>query len=114
VVGIPIYFYAVLSDGTEAGNRAAFFMIGTFMAVWIILYGAVQAAAPRLLKAATRPEAELIGRRPAGRRRLRRARAAGGRGRMSAGPGAGPDRTLVAGFWCSAGSSRSTPRSIPT
>ena len=61
VVGIPIYFYAVLSDGTEAGNRAAFFLIGTFMAVWIILYGAVQAAAPRLLRAATRPEAELIG-----------------------------------------------------
>jgi hypothetical protein len=47
VVGIPIYFYAVLSDGSEAGNRAAFFMIGSFMAVWIILYGAVQAAAPR-------------------------------------------------------------------
>lgn len=61
VVGIPIYFYAVLSDGTEAGNRAAFFLIGTFMAVWIILYGAVQAAAPRLLRATTRPEAELIG-----------------------------------------------------
>lgn len=46
VVGIPIYFYAVLSDGTEEGNRAAFFLIGTFMAVWVILYGAVQAAAP--------------------------------------------------------------------
>ena len=60
VVGIPIYFYAVLSDGTEAGNRAAFFMIGTFMACWIILYGAIQASAPRLLRAATRPEAELI------------------------------------------------------
>ena len=60
VVGIPIYFYAVLSDGTEEGNRAAFFMIGTFMAVWIILYGIVQAAAPRLLRAATRPESELI------------------------------------------------------
>ncbi len=49
VVGIPIYFYAVLSDGSEAGNRAAFFMIGTFMAVWTVLYGAVQAAAPRIL-----------------------------------------------------------------
>jgi len=60
VVGIPIYFYAVLSDGSAEGNRAAFFMIGTFMAGWIILYGAVQAAAPRLLRAATRPEAELI------------------------------------------------------
>lgn len=61
VVGIPIYFYAVLSDGTVEGNRAAFFMIGTFMAIWIILYGAVQASAPRLLRAATRSEAELIG-----------------------------------------------------
>jgi len=60
VVGIPIYFYAVLSDGTVEGNRAAFFMIGTFMALWIILYGAVQAAAPRLLRAARRPEAELV------------------------------------------------------
>lgn len=60
VVGIPIYFYAVLSDGTTEGNRAAFFMIGTFMAIWIILYGAVQAAAPRLLKAASRPREALI------------------------------------------------------
>jgi hypothetical protein len=60
VVGIPIYFYAVLSDGSEEGNRTAFFLIGTFMALWIILYGAVQASAPRLLRAATRPEADLI------------------------------------------------------
>ena len=61
VVGIPIYFYAVLSDGTAEGNRAAFFLIGTFMAGWIILYGAVQALAPRLLQASRRPEAELVG-----------------------------------------------------
>jgi len=60
VVGIPIYFYAVLSDGSEAGNRAAFFMIGTFMAVWIIFYGAVQASAPRILKARERGEGALI------------------------------------------------------
>ncbi|WP_372892241.1 organoarsenical effux MFS transporter ArsJ [Rhodosalinus sp.] len=60
VVGIPIYFYAVLSDGTAAGDRAAFFTVGTFMAVWIILYGAVQAATPRLLRAATRPEGALV------------------------------------------------------
>ncbi|MEO1613174.1 MAG: organoarsenical effux MFS transporter ArsJ [Pseudomonadota bacterium] len=51
VVGIPIYFYAVLSDGTVEGNRAAFFQIGVFMAVWIILYGAIQASAPKLLAA---------------------------------------------------------------
>lgn len=61
VVGIPIYFYAVLSDGTVAGNRAAFFTIGTFMAVWIILYGAVQASAPKILRAEARGEAALIG-----------------------------------------------------
>ncbi|WP_299678618.1 organoarsenical effux MFS transporter ArsJ [uncultured Roseobacter sp.] len=60
VVGIPIYFYAVLSDGTVAGNRAAFFTIGSFMALWIILYGGVQTVAPRLLKARARPEAEII------------------------------------------------------
>lgn len=60
VVGIPIYFYAVLSDGSAAGDQSAFFMVGSFMAVWIILYGAVQASAPRLLRAASRPEAALI------------------------------------------------------
>ncbi|MEM6312113.1 MAG: organoarsenical effux MFS transporter ArsJ [Pseudomonadota bacterium] len=60
VVGIPIYFYAVLSDGTLSGNRAAFFMIGTFMAVWVILYGVVQALAPRILRASNRDEADLM------------------------------------------------------
>ncbi|WP_281991469.1 organoarsenical effux MFS transporter ArsJ [Sulfitobacter geojensis] len=61
VVGIPIYFYAVLSDGTTEGNRAAFFTIGTFMALWVILYGLVQANAPRILRANDRSGAELIG-----------------------------------------------------
>ena len=51
VVGIPLYFYSVLSDGSEAGNRAAFFQIGVFMAVWIIGYGAIQALAPKILAA---------------------------------------------------------------
>tara|TARA_R110002094_G_scaffold116857_1_gene112689 strand:+ start:2559 stop:3836 length:1278 start_codon:yes stop_codon:yes gene_type:complete len=60
VVGVPIYFYAVLSDGSEEGNRAAFFMIGTFMAVWTILYGVVQGWAPRILKATSRTEAEIL------------------------------------------------------
>lgn len=60
VVGIPIYFYAVLSDGTTEGNRATFFMIGTFMAIWVILYGLVQANAPRILRAKDRSEASLI------------------------------------------------------
>jgi hypothetical protein len=60
VVGIPIYFYAVLSDGSAAGDRAAFFLIGTFMALWIMLYGAVQAGAPQLMRATTRPDADLV------------------------------------------------------
>lgn len=60
VVGIPIYFYAVLSDGSVEGNRAAFFAIGSFMALWIILYGMVQAGAPKLLRAKGRSEVEMI------------------------------------------------------
>ncbi|AKS47062.1 hypothetical protein SAMN05444287_3304 [Octadecabacter temperatus] len=60
VVGIPIYFYAVLSDCTTEGNRTAFFLIGTFMAVWVILYGLVQANAPRILRAKSRPTSDLI------------------------------------------------------
>ncbi|CUH82554.1 organoarsenical effux MFS transporter ArsJ [Tropicibacter naphthalenivorans] len=60
VVGIPVYFYAVLSDGSEAGNRTAFFTIGSFMAVWTILYGVVQGYAPKLLRATSRPEGEII------------------------------------------------------
>ena len=51
VVGVPVYFQAVLSDGTADGRREAFFLIGSFLAIWIIAYGAVQAFAPRLLGA---------------------------------------------------------------
>lgn len=61
VVGIPIYFYAVLSDGTPDGNRTAFFIIGVFMALWVILYGAVQASAPTLLRANSKTEAQIVG-----------------------------------------------------
>lgn len=60
VVGIPIYFYAVLSDGTEAGNRTAFFLIGSFMAAWIILYGVVQANAHKILRAKDRGAKAMI------------------------------------------------------
>jgi hypothetical protein len=55
VVGIPVYFYGVLTDGTDESRRTAFFVIGAFMAVWIILYGAVQAAAPQILGAKGMP-----------------------------------------------------------
>jgi predicted MFS family arabinose efflux permease len=60
VVGIPVYFYAVLSDGTPDGNRSAFFMIGSFMALWVILYGVVQAAAPQLLDASNKSLGALL------------------------------------------------------
>jgi hypothetical protein len=52
VVGVPVYFQSVLSDGTPDGRRWAFFIIGGFLALWIIFYGAVQAAAPRIIGAA--------------------------------------------------------------
>ena len=51
VVALPVYFYTVLSDGTPASDRAAFFLVGGFMAFWIIGYGAVQVLAPKLLRA---------------------------------------------------------------
>ncbi|MEH7829395.1 organoarsenical effux MFS transporter ArsJ [Gemmobacter denitrificans] len=58
VVGVPVYFQSILSDGTAEGRREAFFLIGGFLALWIIAYGAVQAFAPRLLGAKGQPEAE--------------------------------------------------------
>lgn len=56
VVGLPIYFQSVLSDGTPDGRREAFFLVGGFMACWIIGYGAVQALAPRILGGPTQSE----------------------------------------------------------
>lgn len=58
VVGLPVYFQSVLSDGTPDGRREAFFLVGGFLALWIIAYGAIQALAPRLLGAKAQPEAE--------------------------------------------------------
>lgn len=60
VVGIPVYFQAVLSDGTAEGRREAFFLIGSFLALWIIAYGVVQAFAPRLIGARDKPEGETV------------------------------------------------------
>jgi MFS family permease len=56
VVGIPVYFQTVLSDGTTEGRREAFFLVGGFMALWIIAYGAVQAFAPHLIGPKGQPE----------------------------------------------------------
>jgi MFS family permease len=60
VVGVPVYFQAVLSDGTSEGRREAFFLIGSFLALWIIAYGAVQAFAPRLLGGKNQAEQETV------------------------------------------------------
>lgn len=60
VVGVPVYFQAVLSDGTPEGRREAFFLIGGFLALWIIAYGLVQALAPRILGAKHQPEADMV------------------------------------------------------
>ncbi|MEA2152605.1 MAG: transporter, family, 1-arseno-3-phosphoglycerate exporter, partial [Solirubrobacteraceae bacterium] len=42
VVGLPFFLYAVLGW--------SFWQVGTLLAVWVIGYGAVQAAAPRLVR----------------------------------------------------------------
>ena len=60
VVGVPVYFQSFLSDGTPDSRRAAFFLIGGFMALWTIAYGAVQAFAPTLLRVKGQPEAAII------------------------------------------------------
>ena len=52
VVGIPVYFGTVLTGEIGLTRGAAFFWTGGFMAGWIIFYGAIQAAAPRLLRQA--------------------------------------------------------------
>ena len=60
VVGVPIYFYAVISDGSDDGNRDAFFLVGTFMAVWTIFYGIIQGWTPRILKVTFRTDTEIL------------------------------------------------------
>ncbi|MFY8105351.1 MAG: organoarsenical effux MFS transporter ArsJ [Elstera sp.] len=60
VVGIPVYFQAILSDGTADGRREAFFLIGGFLALWIIAYGVVQGFAPSILGGKGQPEAATV------------------------------------------------------
>lgn len=60
VVGIPVYFGAVLSDGSVAGEARAFYLIGGFMALWTIAYGVVQGGAPRLLGAKGQSQAAIL------------------------------------------------------
>lgn len=56
MVGLPVFLYSVLDW--------SFTQVGTFMASWVIGYGMVQAAAPRLLRIG---RAGGVGRGPGGR-----------------------------------------------
>jgi predicted MFS family arabinose efflux permease len=60
VVGLPIFLYSILSDGSTESNHKAFFVIGTFMAGWTIFYGFVQSITPKLVsnKNSTRKQIE--------------------------------------------------------
>jgi len=49
VVAIPVFFYEAITQNAPDRAASAFFLIGAFMAAWIICYGAIQALAPRLL-----------------------------------------------------------------
>ena len=50
VVGLPLFFYSILSDGSVDNNKNAFFIIGSFLAFWIIIYGIIQTLTPKLTK----------------------------------------------------------------
>ncbi|MEM8851940.1 MAG: organoarsenical effux MFS transporter ArsJ [Pseudomonadota bacterium] len=50
VVALPIWLHTTLTATTGIAAREAFFVVGGFMAIWIIGYGAVQAATPKLLR----------------------------------------------------------------
>ena len=60
VVGLPIFLYSILSDGSTESNHKAFFVIGTFMAGWTVFYGFVQSITPKLVsnKSSTRKQIE--------------------------------------------------------
>lgn len=60
VVGIPVYFHAVLKDTAAIGPREAFMMVGSFMALWIMGYGLVQGLAPRILGGKGQPEGATV------------------------------------------------------
>ncbi|MBL6855539.1 MAG: organoarsenical effux MFS transporter ArsJ [Rhodobacteraceae bacterium] len=49
VVGVPIYLYSTVSSNFVSNNGFAFFLVGGFLATWIILYGIIQANTPKLL-----------------------------------------------------------------
>ena len=60
VVGVPIYFYSTLSQSGVLAGRDAFLAVGAFMACWIILYGGIQALAPRILQATSKSNDAMV------------------------------------------------------
>ena len=48
VVGLPIFFYNIFSDGSLESNHSAFYIVGSIMAMWVIFYGLIQANSPKL------------------------------------------------------------------
>ena len=49
VVGLPLYFYSILSDGSVEKNMEAFVFVGSFLAFWIIFYGIIQTSSPKII-----------------------------------------------------------------
>ena len=49
VVGLPLYFYSILSDGSVEKNMEAFVFVGSFLAFWIIFYGIIQTPSPKII-----------------------------------------------------------------
>ena len=60
VVGVPIYFYTFLSEQNSAVNDFAFFIVGSFMAIWIIFYGIIHALVPKLKFVRNKTEKQLL------------------------------------------------------
>lgn len=50
VVGVPIYFFDIISDGSLQGDMTACLLVGLFTGVWIVVYGLAQTVSPNLLK----------------------------------------------------------------
>ena len=59
-VGVPIYFYSFLSQQNSGVNDFAFFIVGSFMAIWIIFYGIIQALVPKLKFVRNKTEKQLL------------------------------------------------------
>ena len=60
VVGVPIYFYTFLSQQNSGVDDFAFFIVGSFMAIWIIFYGIIQALVPKLKFIRNKTERQLL------------------------------------------------------